>query len=225
MGAIRNLPLLDRPREKALRYGVSKLSDIELLAIVIGSGYKDNSATEIATNLLTKYGGLSGLEEASITELKKNKGIKNVRALNIAVTFEFYKRLINKTSEQNEVIIDSEYLYNKYRHVINHATQEHLFLIILNCKKKIIYETVLSKGTSDSIQLFFEDIYRELVSHNGKYYYLVHNHTNGEHTPSKEDIMTTSILSYKSKRAKIPLLDHIIISSSGYYSFQKNEKN
>ena len=225
MGSIKNLPVLDRPREKALRYGLSSLSDAELLAIFIGSGYKDNSVTELATGLLSKYGGIRGLSECSISELKTNKGIKNVRSINLAAIFEINRRIITKKYEEDESIIDGEYLYNKYKHQIIDINQECIFLVMLNAKKKIIYESVLSIGSEDSVLFSFANIYRELVAHNAKYYYLIHNHTNGSFMPSENDLIITKFLRNESKNKKIPLLDHLIISRDGYYSFQKNEKN
>ena len=225
MGVIKNLPLLDRPREKAIRYGLSSLSDSELLAIFIGGGYKENNAIEISTHLLSKYGGLKGLGDISIHELKKNKGVKNVRSLNIAALYEIQRRLLTKDLELNEEKIDSLYLYNKYKVRVLDFKQEYLFLIILNSRKRIIYETNLSIGSQDSVLLSWSDIYRELVAHNGKCYYLIHNHTNGDFTPSKEDIVATKLIAFNSQRVGIPLLDHLIIASNGYYSFKENEKN
>lgn len=225
MGIIKNLPILDRPREKALRYGLSSLSDIELLAVILGGGYRDNSATELSASLLSKYGGLAGLSNVQINELKKNKGVKNVKALNVASVFEISRRLAMKNSEQNECMVDEEYLFNKYKSLIIDEKQEYLFLIVLNSKKHIVHEKTLSKGSEDSVLFSFTDIYREVINHNGKYYYLIHNHTNGNVQPSERDIIITRYVKNESKKAKIILLDHLIIAPDSYYSFQKNEKN
>lgn len=224
MGVIRNLPTLDRPREKALRYGLSSLSDIELLAIILGSGYRDNSVMEISTQLISKYGGLNGLCSLPLVELKKNKGVKNVRALNIATIFEINRRIETKNIENSEEPIDEIYLYNKYKNIITGLKQESIFIIILNRNKHIIFEKNLSTGSEDSVLVSFHSIYRELLLHDGKYYYLIHNHTNGDHNPSKLDIKATKRLFIESDTMGIPLLDHIIISEKGYYSFTKMKK-
>ena len=113
MANIKELPEYDRPREKALRYGVNSLSDSELLSLLLNKGYRGSNILEISTSLLSKYGGLVGLLNIPISELKKNKGIKNVGSLKIALIGEFYKRVSEKKSYIPNIKIDSEYLYNK----------------------------------------------------------------------------------------------------------------
>lgn len=224
MAKLKTLPKLDRPREKALRYGISSLSDSELLALLLNSGYKGNNILEISTSLLTKYGGIVGLLNIPITELKKNKGIKDVGALKIALIGEFYKRIVVKFNIIDNEIIDDEYLYNKYKSMFYLATQEHLMLVILNKRKRIIYETNIYKGQSDSIQIDFKDIYKELAKYDGKNFYLIHNHPSGDCSPSEEDIQTTLELLSQCRRMKVKMLDHLIIGDGSYYSFKKMKK-
>ncbi len=224
MAKLKTLPKLDRPREKALRYGISSLSDSELLALLLNSGYKGNNILEISTSLLTKYGGIVGLLNIPIMELKKNKGIKDVGALKIALIGEFYKRIVVKFNIIDNEIIDDEYLYNKYKSMFYLATQEHLMLVILNNRKRIIYETNIYKGQSDSIQIDFKDIYKELAKYDGKNFYLIHNHPNGDCSPSEEDIQTTLELLSQCRRMKVKMLDHLIIGDGSYYSFKKMKK-
>ena len=224
MANIKNLPKLDRPREKALRYGINSLSDSELLALLLNNGYKGNNILEIATTLLSKYKGLVGLLNVPISELKKNKGIKDVGALKIALIGEFYKRIVEKNSVAESEIIDDKYLYNKYKSMFYQASQEYLVLIILNSRKRIIYETNVYKGQSDLIHIDFKDIYKELVKYDGKSFYLIHNHPGGDASPSEEDKKTTLDLISQSRRMKVKLLDHLIIGDECYYSFKKMKK-
>lgn len=224
MANIKNLPKLDRPREKALRYGINSLSDSELLALLLNNGYKGNNILEIATTLLSKYKGLVGLLNVPISELKKNKGIKDVGALKIALIGEFYKRIIEKNSVVESEIIDDEYLFNKYKSMFYQASQEYLMLIILNRRKRIIHETNIYKGQSDFIHIDFKDIYNELAKYDGKSFYLIHNHPGGDCSPSEEDIKTTLDLINQSRRMKVKLIDHLIIGDSSYYSFRKMKK-
>ena len=224
MGIIKSLPTLERPREKALRYGLNELSDYELLAILLGSGYKGENVMELAFSLLSKYGGLENLINIPFSELKKNKGIKNAKALNLEAIFEFHRRLLFKKYEQNDEIIDAEYLYNKYYPVLGRANQEQIIVVVLSKYKKIIHESILFKGGEDGVQISLSEIIKEVMSYGGKYFYLIHNHPNGSHQPSKQDTMATSYLFAESRRMKIPMLDHIIISINGYYSFKKMKK-
>ena len=225
MGKVKSLPVYDRPREKAIRYGLNTLSDPELIAILLGNGYQGYNVVEIATSLLSKYGGIVGLSKATFSELKQNKGIKDVKALNIATVFEIQRRLSHRISDLNDEEITSQYLYNKYKYTLLDSKTEQLVLVILNKKKKIIFETTMSSGTSENVALVFNDIYRELVLHNGTFFYMIHNHTNGSCKPSVKDKILTTDIFLRCKAVKKYMLDHIIIAEDGFYSFDKNEKN
>lgn len=224
MANIKTLPKLDRPREKALRYGITSLSDSELLAVLLNNGYKGNNILEISTSLLSKYGGIVGLLNVPVIELKKNKGIKEVGALKISLIGEFYKRITEKNSIISSEIIDDKYLYNKYKCKFFLSNQEHLLLIILNKRRRIIYETTIYKGLMDSIKIDFKDIYKELAKYDGKNFYLIHNHPSGDCSPSEEDINSTLDIISQCHRMKVKLLDHIIIGDGCYYSFKKMKK-
>lgn len=224
MGTIKELPKIDRPREKALRYGINTLSDSELIALLLNKGYRDNNIVELSTSLLSKYGGIVGLLNVPITELKKNKGIKDVGALKIALIGELNKRISEKKSSVNDVISDEKYLYNKYKSTFHQSNQEYLVLVIVNRNRRIIYETNIYKGQSDCIQIDFLDIYKELAKFDGKYFYLIHNHPNGECLPSEDDFITTLEIRSECERMNVKLLDHLIIGDGCYYSFKKMKK-
>ena len=225
MGIIKSLPALERPREKALRYGLDTLSDHELLAILIGSGYKGENVIELAVHLLSNYGGLLNLSNIPFNELKKNKGIKNAKALNLAAIFEFHKRLSFKLIEDNKEKIDAEYLYNKYYPMIGKSLQEQVIIVVLSKFKNVIHESILFKGSEKGVSYSFGEIVQKIMAYGGKYFYLIHNHPNGDCKPSQQDIIATGYLLTKSKEMNYPMLDHIIIATNGYYSFKKNEKN
>lgn len=224
MSNIKTLPVYDRPREKALRYGIESLSDSELLALLLNSGYKENNILEISTSLLSKYGGIVGLLDVPISELKKNKGIKDVNALKINLISEFYRRAYEKKNYLKDIIIDEEYLYNKYKYRFSEAIQEHLILIILNRNKRIIHETILYKGSKHFLTYHFNDIYKEIVKYGGKSFYLIHNHPSGDSSPSEDDIEETAKIILECKRMQLKLIDHIIIGDNSYYSFKKMKK-
>lgn len=224
MANIKTLPKLDRPREKALRYGITSLSDSELLAVLLNNGYKGNNILEISTSLLSKYGGIVGLLNIPIIELKKNKGIKDVGALKISLIGEFYRRIEEKNNITENEIIDDKYLYNKYKSRFFLSNQEYLLLVILNRRKRIIYETTIYKGQADSIRIDFKDIYKELAKYDGKNFYLIHNHPSGDCSPSEEDINSTLDIISQCHKMRVKLLDHIIIGDGCYYSFRKMKK-
>ena len=129
MATIQELPRLDRPREKGLRYGINTLSDAELIAIIVGKGYHGENAKEIANNLLEKNNGLLGLSKCSQSDLMDYKGIKHAKALLFSVIFEIHNRLLIKELEENEEEVDSTYLYKKYRPIFSRENQENLALV------------------------------------------------------------------------------------------------
>lgn len=225
MGTIRDLPTLDRPREKALRYGIDELSDAELIALIIGSGYHGENVNEVANKLLSTYNGLKGLSLASIPDMSKLKGIKTNKALLLAAIFEIHKRLNVKSIENEESqFIDSDYLYQKYSSRLENANQEVLILVLVNKRRNIIREATLYKGTENDVIFSYKEMWRELFIHNAYGFYLIHNHPNNLANPSKKDILFTGEIIRESRRIRIPLIDHLIIGDDGYYSFEKNKK-
>lgn len=221
MGKIEELPVLDRPREKALRYGLDKLSDTELLAIIIGSGYQGENVLGISENILSTYHGLLGLSHIPLLDLTKIKGIKHNRAIEIGAIFEIHKRLLIKEYEQEENEVDDEILYKKYHQILKGEKQEVLVLIIVNKRHRITYETTLYKGTENDVIFSFKDMWRELIIHQAYAFYLIHNHPNQEACPSLKDKIYTDEIFRECENIKIPMLDHIIIGENGYFSFKK----
>ncbi len=220
MGKIIDLPPLDRPREKAKRYGLESLSDVELIALLISKGYQGNNAYDIASELLSKAGGLVNLSKTPTNEYVKTKGIKSVKALTLAAIFELHRRLSTKEIEQEEVDASETYLYNKYKSKVASSHQENLFIIVTNSRNKIIHEKLLYSGTSNNIVFSYKDIWREIFSHNGKGFYLIHNHPDGDATPSQKDIIFTKEIYRESKRLETPLIDHLIIGERNYSSLK-----
>ena len=224
MASVKQLPKLDRPREKAERYGIENLSESELISIILSSGYLGASAIEISSTLLNKYGGLKKLSETSIVELKSNKGIKDAKSLVLSAVFEIHRRLITKMVQEETELPNEDYLIKKYHPILSRLNQEQFVLILLNYKREIIHETVLYKGTENMINVSFNDIQRLVISHNAKSYYLIHNHVTGSSDPSNNDIIATDTIAYKSNNLNIKLIDHLIIAQNDYYSFSKKKK-
>ena len=224
MGTIQELPALERPREKALRYGVEGLSDAELLTIIVGSGYHGENASEVANKLLSTYHGLEGLSMATINDVCKNKGIKSTKAILLAAIFEIHKRLNIRKYENDKEIINSDYLYKKYYTSLENTHQEVLILVLVNKRRNIVRESLLYKGTESDVIFSYKEIWRELFVYNAYGFYLIHNHPNNQANPSKKDIIFTSEIIKESKKIRIPMIDHLIIGDDGYYSFDKNKK-
>lgn len=218
MGKIIELPPLDRPREKAIRYGIENLSDAELIALLLGSGYKGENVNEISSRLISQFNGLNNLSKIPLLELVKIKGIKTNKALILASVFELHKRLSFKESEVDEIEVNNDYLYTKYNVRLNTANQEMLILVLVNSKNHIVYETILYKGNSTKIIFSYKDIWRELLTHPCSGFYLIHNHPQGNAKASHADLVFTSEILREAQKVNVPLLDHLIIGENGYIS-------
>lgn len=222
MGKIQELPALDRPREKALRYGINTLTDAELLAIAISSGYQGVNAREIANSLLEKCGGLQGLKDYPFNELTKFKGVKDKKALIVSVIYEIHRRLLIKDVE--EVEADNSQIYQKYLSIFSKENQEHLALVITNRRNKITFEKTLYVGTENNLVFSYKEIWKQLILHDAKGFILVHNHPTNKAEPSDRDIVITAEIKLEANRIGIPLKDHLIIGDDGYYSIIKKQK-
>lgn len=223
---INDLPTLERPREKALYYGIEQLADYELLAILIASGSKNYSAIDIAYFMLRDNSGLYNLVQKPFQDLLNYHGMGKAKAIKLAAAFELAKRFQNKCPNHDETIKDSNMIYERAKPLLSHSfypQQENLLLIILNKKKKIIHEVNVSKGSESSVSASNMQIIQQVIMHSGKYFYIVHNHPSGEIEPSEDDIFFTVSLMKECSKFGIRMLDHLIISENGFYSFLRQE--
>ena len=221
MGKIQDLPVTEKPREKAERFGIESLKDEELLALVINSGTIGHSSLDIARDILFDCGNLSLLINKPSLYFYGFKGLKKARALSIIAALEIAKRVNEKqlfNNEENQVVT-SEILFRRYSFRLSGSTQEELIIVILNKNKQIINEQSVYRGDDNNIMINYRDILRLLMIHNGYYFYLIHNHPNNTFLPSDADVLFTKKIEEKAKQIHVKLLDHIIISKSGYYSF------
>ena len=221
MSKISDLAPVDKPREKAKRFGIENLSDEELLALIISSGTTGHSSLDIARDLLDDCHYLNELMNKSAEYFYHFKGLKVAKAMKLIATMEIAKRINEKRlliyEEEGEVT--SESLFRRYKMAFGKHSQEVLSIIILNKNKRIIYETVLYRGNDNAILLNTRDIIRLLLIHNGYYFYLIHNHPNDSLFPSEADLKFTQKIMNKTQSIGITMLDHLIITMSGYYSF------
>ena len=217
MGKINQLPPTERPREKAFRYGIETLSNAELLAILIGSGFHNTSALEISNRLLIESNGLTSLIDTSITGLTAFKGIGKVTAIRLSACFEIAKRILdNRFADQTS--FDEKDLINKYYLNMSDLSNEVMVLIVLNNRKRVIYEETMYKGNESRVYLSPTEIVKKVILHNGKKFLIIHNHPNGTLFPSDDDLHMTCDLIREANRMKLTLIEHFIIAKGGCYS-------
>ena len=221
MGKIKDLPSIDKPREKAERFGIDSLKDEELLALIIDFGTVGHSSLDIARDLLDDCHYLNELLYKPKQYFFSFKGLKTAKALKLMAVIEIARRISEKQrlmyEEKTEVTSDS--LYRRYSITLAKMQQEVLAIVILNKNKQIIYERILYQGDDNNVAINSRDILRLLMIHNGYYFYLIHNHPNNSLYPSELDVTFTKRIKEKAKLFNVKLLDHLIISSNGYYSF------
>ena len=221
MGKIIDLPYLDRPREKALRYGIEKLLDYELIALLISSGTKEESATDIAYAMISQNNGLINLINKPYSDLLNYKGIGKAKAIKIEAAFEIAKRCQSLSKYDKEKVEDSYNIFKRFKTslFINHSYQENLYLVILDWKKRIVHEINLYKGNESSVSYSNRQIIQQVLLHNGHFFYVIHNHPSGTLEPSEGDLFFTITLINECEKFKIKMIDHLIITQQGYYSF------
>ena len=221
MAKIQDLSLLEKPREKAIRFGVEKLKDEELLALIINVGTVGHSSLEIAKDIMNDVRSFDVLLGKPVEYYYSFRGLNKVNSLKLASLFEIVKRVGQKQHliyEQGSGVT-SESLYQRYSLSMAGLTQEHFVLVILNKNKQIIFETTLYKGNDVCAVVSTREILRLLSIHNGYYFYMIHNHPNNTLEPSRSDVEFTENIKDKSTKIGAKLLDHLIITSNDYYSF------
>ena len=224
MGVIKDLPLNARPREKAILLGLDNLSNEELLAIIISSGYKGENALDISKRLLNENINLTNLSHLNIKQLTKYRGVKEITALKIGATFTLANRLANEAQiSLNESEITDEIIAKKFALEMTNLTQEKLMIILLNKKKRMISKRIITIGNSENASIDISLILKELFAPSVYYFYLLHNHPSGSYNISTEDIIFTHRLNDIAKRYKRYLIDHLIFNENGCYSMGKSK--
>jgi DNA repair protein RadC len=220
---VKELPSEERPREKALAFGIDSLSNRELLAIILKTGCKNISVLEIADEILRVSGGISNLGKIELNELIRIKGIKEVKAIELIASLEFAKRVSYGDSKNKDVISNPESLIKWLQYEIGSRDQEYFMAVFLNVKNEVINYEIISKGTADSSLVHPRDVFKQAIKNNTNKIIIAHNHPSNNCNPSKADLVTTTRLVDSGNLLGINIIDHIIIGSSNYYSFKEHK--
>lgn len=215
---IKDLPKDQKPREKAICYGIENISDGELLALMISSGTKDRSALEIGNELITSYQNLQLLSKETYTNLSKQKGLSTAISLKLAACFEIARRINGAKQLYQRKIKDSSDIYNLYRFIAL-ETDEKAYLLLLSKKGVVLKETKINGHYQDSVELTAKEIINNVLISNADMLVIIHNHPDGTLKPSGQDIFATEQIREILKSVGATLFDHIIITKDGYYSF------
>ena len=219
--SIKNWAEDDRPREKLLANGASVLSNAEILAIIINNGTRDLSAIDVTKNLLNKVdNSLTRLSKMTVQEILqlKIKGIGQAKAVSIVAALELLNRK-NKEEADAKFINSSADAAAYLRPMLQNLQKEVFGVVFLNQANKIIHFEIISQGGITGTVVDPRIIFKNAFTHNATGIILAHNHPSGSLKPSTADIQLTDKIKSASAFMEIRLLDHIIISENGYYSF------
>ncbi len=218
--SIKDLSEEDRPREKLLQHGETSLSNAELLAIVLGSGNREQSAVDLAKEILQKSDNdLNKFGRLSLGDLMQFKGIGEAKAISVIATLELGRR--RKLSEIGikQSIQNSKDVFELFNETLSDIDYEEFWVLLLNRGNRIIKKYKVSQGGLSGTVTDVRLIIKESVLLLSSGIVLVHNHPSGNINPSNQDIELTKKISIAVKYFSINLLDHLIIGLGAYYSF------
>ncbi len=210
----------DRPREKLSLQGRRSLSDAELIAILIGSGNRTESAVELSKRILHRCDNdLSLLSRLSIQDLSQFKGIGEAKAISIVAALELGRRRKETVKQEYIIVHSSKDIFESIRPQFADLNHEEFWIILLNRANKITSRHLISKGGQAGTVADPKIIFHTALQHRAASVVLAHNHPSGNLKPSQADINLTRKLKAAGEYLDLPVLDHLIISDSGFFSF------
>ena len=217
---IKEIPWFDRPWTRLKKEGAEKLSNTELLTVILGSGTKKSSSFEIANNVLSHY-HFNHLEDLSLPELNREFG-DEILAMRIYAMFEMFRRTNRLKKGGHKVKIkNAKDVYDIFSDRLKDRKKEEFFVLLLDTKNTVIGEHQISVGTLNASLIHPREVFSDAIRDRAAGIILIHNHPSGDVEPSEQDILTTKRLNESGEILGIKLLDHIIISSRGYVSLAR----
>lgn len=219
---IKDIPVTERPRERFLQVGANNLSDSEILSIILKTGTRDKSVSDLAIEVLNKY-ELQEFGSVSLDELMKIKGIGLVKAIEIMSAIELGKRIfLNRSNICKRRLMNAKDIYEDSKYLFSGLKQECFYCLYFNNKRELIGRKLLFMGTINKSITHPREVFKEAYKHSASSIVCMHNHPSNDLKPSKEDILFTNSLVEVGKIQGIPIVDHIIVGDGEYYSFYEH---
>ena len=203
---IKSLPIEENPREKAIVNGIESLSNVELLALVLRTGNKDESVVQLAQRLLKEIGGISQLSHICYADLIALKGIKKAKAIELLSVIEMSKRL--KQKESHESLLSPRDIYDYVKNEMMMLKQEHFVVLCLDIRNRVIKK---------------KEVFKEAIGVSSAKMILLHNHPSGDASPSQEDLYLTDQFVKLGEMMAIEIMDHIIVGWNQFYSIKAKQ--
>jgi DNA repair protein RadC len=219
--SIQNLPTEDRPRERFARCGAEALSSAELIAIILGSGSKAKSVLLLAHEIMTHFGGLPEVLNATLAELQEIKGVGAAKAIQLKAALNLGLRASRRVVANKYRIDHPLHAYHLLKEEMEHETRELFVVILQDIKGYVICHEIVSIGTLSQTLVHPREVFYPAIRHKAASIIVVHNHPSGDPTPSSEDFEVTRLLNEASRLIDIPLNDHLIIGKNSYISLRQ----
>ena len=216
---LKEMTNMEKPREKLFYFGSSSLTDYELLAILLRTGTKDKSVIDMSIEIIKQLNSINDLQNITIEELLKFKGIGRTKAIELLATIELGKRITNYQKEK-KYIRGSKDTYYYLKDKLSYLDQEHFIAIFLNHNNEIITNKTISIGTTTSTIANPKDVIKWALKYSAYAIIIAHNHPTGNVKPSSQDVSFTLELKKACEIVDLILIDHIIIGKNNYFSFK-----
>ena len=208
---IHDLPAQDRPRERLVALGADKLSNADLIAILLRTGMKGMSAIHIAEQLLRQFGPLQNLANTSLDDLRKVKGIGRDKAVALKAAFTLARNMARELRHESPVLDTPERIADLLREDNRAYEVENFQVVLVNTRRKLIRVEQVSQGTLDTLLVHPREVFKAAIAASAAAIVIVHNHPSGDPTPSEADIKVTRDLIRAGQLLKIDVLDHVIL--------------
>jgi DNA repair protein RadC len=210
----------DRPREKLMLKGIDALSDAELIAILIGSGSRNESAVDLSKRILASVDSLNSLAKLSLSQLMNFKGIGEAKAITIVAALELGRRRRSEdAAEFIKKITSSKSVFEIMQPIIGELPHEEFWVLFLNNSNKVISKVQLSKGGITGTIVDTRLVFHYALETKATGLILCHNHPSGSLIPSEADKQITKKIKIAGESLDVKVLDHLIITETNYYSF------
>jgi len=218
---ITDLAADERPRERLERFGAQSLTTAELLAILLRVGVRGENAVQVATRLLTEYGGLDGLHRLPFEEVCAQRGLGKAKAAQIKAALELANRLNQDRRGEQASIHSPGDAAAILQHPMSALEQEELWVILLDTRNRVMRTESVYRGSLNSSQVRVGELFKSAVRRNAAAVVIAHNHPSGDPTPSPDDIAVTRAIVQAGKMLDIEVLDHLVIGRGSYVSLKE----
>ncbi len=209
--------LTDKPRERLLARGVSRIGDEELLSIVLGTGVRDHPALAVASDLVRTTGSVAALSRASPRELAQVTGVGTARATRIAAAFELGRRAV-ESEQRREMLARPEDVARLIAPRVAGLSQELFFVLGVDIRNGLLDVVEVGRGSVHTVEVHPREVFRPLVRMAAAGGVLAHNHPTGDPTPSHEDVELTRRLRAVGDVVGIPIIDHVVVGDGKFRS-------